>query len=220
MKRRSREIPVSTFMHRIRKADRDKDVDEMRLAVESGLAGICAFNLSIDARWVIEALDVMRQDWHGQPRWKWLYQNWEEFLDVIQLDAELESWFRQISDARPSATIGEAMQEARDKRAETIREAVESAKNAPLGQHGGRRGLSTGRKKRAGNSAEYVAARLRRDHPAIFSALERGEYPSVRAAALAAGVVKPVPVVKQFERLWSRATEDERAEIAALVMQL
>ncbi len=36
----------------------------------------------------------------------------------------------------------------------------------------------------------YYLARLKRDHPEIFRKLEAGEYSSVRAASIAAGIVK------------------------------
>jgi hypothetical protein len=39
--------------------------------------------------------------------------------------------------------------------------------------------------------AAYYRARLARDFPAIKAALDRGEYRSVYAAALAAGLVRP-----------------------------
>jgi len=44
-----------------------------------------------------------------------------------------------------------------------------------------------------GHSSEYRIARLKRDAPEIAVALARGEYPSVRAAGIAAGFVKPSP---------------------------
>jgi ribosomal protein L2 len=37
-----------------------------------------------------------------------------------------------------------------------------------------------------GTSADYLAARIKRDHPTIAEAVERGEYRSIRQAALAA----------------------------------
>ena len=42
-----------------------------------------------------------------------------------------------------------------------------------------------------GTSAVYLTARLRRDCPDIADRLDAGEFPSVRAAALEAGIVKP-----------------------------
>jgi hypothetical protein len=40
-------------------------------------------------------------------------------------------------------------------------------------------------------SAERIVRRLKRDHPEIAAALARGEFKSARAAAIAAGIVKP-----------------------------
>lgn len=41
-----------------------------------------------------------------------------------------------------------------------------------------------------GNKAEYLGRRLRRDRPELFAAFERGDFPTVYAAARAAGIVK------------------------------
>ena len=41
-----------------------------------------------------------------------------------------------------------------------------------------------------GTSADYLAARIARDRPDILDRMKAGEYPSVRAAALDAGIVK------------------------------
>jgi len=50
-----------------------------------------------------------------------------------------------------------------------------------------------------GTSSEYRIARLKRDAPEIATALARGEYPSVRAAAMAAGFVAPSPPSLQLK---------------------
>lgn len=48
-------------------------------------------------------------------------------------------------------------------------------------------------------NAEYIKARLRRDHPEIAEQLERGEHRSARAAGIAAGFIKDVPMVRMEE---------------------
>lgn len=53
--------------------------------------------------------------------------------------------------------------------------------------------------KQQGTSADYVRARLRRDHPEIAEELERGEHRSARAAGIAAGFIKDVPFVPMNE---------------------
>ena len=50
-----------------------------------------------------------------------------------------------------------------------------------------------------GNSEEYVVRRLNRDAPDLAGALARGEYPSARAAGIAAGFVKPSPPSLQIK---------------------
>ena len=44
---------------------------------------------------------------------------------------------------------------------------------------------------RQGDDPEYLAARIARDHPDIQARIKQGEFKSVRAAAVAAGIVKP-----------------------------
>jgi len=50
-----------------------------------------------------------------------------------------------------------------------------------------------------GNSSEYVVRRLKRDAPDLAAALARGEFPSARAAGIAAGFVKPSPPSLQIK---------------------
>lgn len=44
-----------------------------------------------------------------------------------------------------------------------------------------------------GTSEQYVVRRLKRDAPKLADALARGEFPSARAAGIAAGFIKPSP---------------------------
>ncbi len=75
--------------------------------------------------------------------------------------------------------------------------------DAALGTHGGDRRSPQAREDQGsivtlkrGNRAAYLQARLRRDAPEVADALERGEHRSVRAAAIEAGIIKPVPTVR------------------------
>lgn len=48
---------------------------------------------------------------------------------------------------------------------------------------------------KGGNRPEYLTARLARDNPEILAQLKAGDFPSVRQAAIAAGIVKiPTPL--------------------------
>lgn len=55
--------------------------------------------------------------------------------------------------------------------------------------------------KQQGNSAAYLKARLQRDHTEIAEALDRNEFKSARAAAIEAGIIKPVPTVRLVDDL-------------------
>ncbi len=54
-------------------------------------------------------------------------------------------------------------------------------------------------KSKGGTQAEYIKARLKRDHPKIAEELKRGEHRSARAAGIAAGFIKDVPTVRMVE---------------------
>ena len=50
-----------------------------------------------------------------------------------------------------------------------------------------------------GTSGEYVVRRLKRDAPELATALARGDFPSARAAGIAAGFIKPSPPSLQLK---------------------
>jgi hypothetical protein len=61
-----------------------------------------------------------------------------------------------------------------------------------------------------GTSADYLTARLKRDHDDIFQRLAAGEFPSVRQAAIAAGIVKVPSVLEKLRKLWAKASDADR----------
>lgn len=60
-----------------------------------------------------------------------------------------------------------------------------------------------------GNSRDYLLARLKRDSPEIAEALARGEYPSVRAAAKAAGLISDPTPLTLLQRAWTKASPED-----------
>lgn len=102
---------------------------------------------------------------------------------------------------------------------------------AVLGSHGGdrrseqaRQDQGSDRTLKRGDNAAYLKARLQRDHPEIAEALDRGEYRSARAAAIEAGIVKPVPTVRLVDDLNKVASKlkqhlpaDRLAELVSLL---
>ena len=100
-----------------------------------------------------------------------------------------------------------------------------------LGSHGGDRRSPQAREDQAdivsmkhGNQAAYLQARLRRDEPKIADALERGEFRSARAAAIEAGIIKPVPTVRLVAdmgvvagKLCQHLTQQQRIQLIDLL---
>lgn len=63
-----------------------------------------------------------------------------------------------------------------------------------------------------GETKSYLLRRLARDNPEILNQWERGEFPSVRQAAIAAGIVKvPTPLEKAQRAIVALSGEDRTA---------
>ncbi len=58
---------------------------------------------------------------------------------------------------------------------------------------------------------DRLAARIKRDHPDIAAAVERGEYTSMRQAALEAGIIKSADPYRTACRLWEKMNAEQRA---------
>ncbi|MFI5020119.1 MAG: hypothetical protein ACHQRJ_00520 [Alphaproteobacteria bacterium] len=65
--------------------------------------------------------------------------------------------------------------------------------------------------------AAYWRHRIERDHPEIAARLDSGEISSVRAAAVAAGLIREPTGLMQLRRAWRRAGAEERAAFMAEV---
>lgn len=62
----------------------------------------------------------------------------------------------------------------------------------------------------SGTGAEYLLRRLAKTAPEFVDRYEAGEFPSVRAAAIAAGIVKVPSVLDKLRTAWRKATPEER----------
>jgi hypothetical protein len=93
------------------------------------------------------------------------------------------------------------------------------ATHEEAGKQGGRGKVKAGSDATSftGRGATYLVRRLKRDAPEIADALGRGEYPSARAAAKAAGIIRERTTLESLQRLWVKAAEDERAAFVAWV---
>ena len=75
------------------------------------------------------------------------------------------------------------------------------------------------------NSQERILRRLARDAPEILERVKAGEFKSARAAAIEAGIIKPVPTVRLVNDLNKVAasiakhlTNDQRIKLAELLL--
>jgi hypothetical protein len=76
-----------------------------------------------------------------------------------------------------------------------------------VGGHGGKRDAGQGVEntlQRGSTNSTYLTARLKRDAPEIAERLAAGEFRSVRAAAIEAGIVKVPSVEDRIRKLWAK----------------
>lgn len=116
----------------------------------------------------------------------------EYFVDVVGQPfttwAELEAAHHYVSTYAP---------ELANASLKTVSAVIEMALNTvPLPKNGeignGRSRFANSKPKtKGGTTADYLTARIARDHPAILQDMKDGKYRSVRQAALAAGIVRP-----------------------------
>jgi hypothetical protein len=84
-----------------------------------------------------------------------------------------------------------------------------------LAGHGGIRGqVDNVNLPKGGNDPTYLVRRMKRDAPEIAQALAGGEFRSVRAAAIAAGIVKVPTPFEQVMKLWPKLSVAERKQVA------
>lgn len=92
--------------------------------------------------------------------------------------------------------------------------AVAAAHAQPLAGHGGDRTAEPEgeqgsiRTLKRGETADYLLRRLARDRPDVLERVKAGEFPSARAAAIEAGIIRPVPTIRLV---------DDPAKVAASI---
>jgi hypothetical protein len=82
----------------------------------------------------------------------------------------------------------------------------------PAAEHGTNqhtRGGAISTSSHGSTQASTIVRRLKRDYPKIAKALARGEFPSARAAAIAAGICKVPSALEQIRRLIPKLTPEE-----------
>jgi hypothetical protein len=92
----------------------------------------------------------------------------------------------------------------------------------PLNGHGGDRKSEQSKDQgvmstlqRGSTNAAYLTARIARDYPDIADEMKAGKYPSVRAAAKAAGLLKEVSGVDRLKQDWKKTTQADHQRFLA-----
>ena len=94
--------------------------------------------------------------------------------------------------------------------AERARQQKEEA-DAHKGGRGNKVSTNSGRfRDQSCTSRSYLLRRLARQMPEILGRYERGEFKSVRAAALAAGIIREKTPLEILRSVWAKASEGER----------
>ena len=93
---------------------------------------------------------------------------------------------------------------------------------APIPKHGGDRKSRDNQGVyvtliRGSNSADYLTARIARDRPDILERMKAGEFPSVRQAAIEAGIVRVRNGFDQLLKSWRKATPEERRRFLGVI---
>jgi hypothetical protein len=178
---------------------------EYRRLHASSRGGRLVRALHADCRGLAEFIHEAEQaDWAGLgSRDAFIQRCLGRPVDVIELALEGVKLF-DLSEPVP---IDKAVQAATAKRMAEVQ---------PLAQHGE---IGNGRSRhdkimstQQGTSADYLAARIKRDRPDIAARVEAGEFKSMRAAAIEAGIVKPPCPVKAGMRAVEKMSEDQRAQ--------
>ena len=88
-------------------------------------------------------------------------------------------------------------------RAENAKPALTHEEARALGGRGNRKASANGTSfSRGSNNAATLTARIARDHPAILQRMKAGEFPSVRQAGIAAGIVKRATPLDALRKAW------------------
>jgi hypothetical protein len=139
-------------------------------------------------------------------------------IDVRRIEEELseieryQHWkilgYASKQDMLEAEGLSEKLADIAERTIATMKDAQPVARHGEIGRGRDRGDIVTSTKR--GNSAEYLAGLLKRDHPDIAAAAERGEYRSIRAAAIAAGIVKVKTPLDILRQAWAKASETER----------
>lgn len=147
-----------------------------------------------DARYFIDKISQIEDAGTWPRRLQDEPKTWERFCrEVLGYDAGYVEKIREglavlERDGIKGATIGQALSAQRH--AERPKNLLSDRGPATSEEKSNHYNIIN-RPMRQGDSADYLTARIARDRPDILERMKAGEYKSVRAAALDAGIVQP-----------------------------
>lgn len=153
-------------------------------------------------------------------------ESWAEYCSAY-LNAPAEAMDELIEGVRILQRESAGPISEDDARRAAAKKAIENAPVLPereIGVEGGKAGPGRGKKTgisdtrfQRGWNPEYLAARIKRDAPEIADRIE--DFPSIKAAARAAGIIKTETPMTIIRRAWKKASASERDQIIAWINQ-
>jgi len=175
-----------------------------------------AFVADSDCRGLVgRVMELQRDDY-----WRQFSDDWGEFcLEAFGRPAE---WIEQVVEGVRVLHLQEPSR---------LEQPVSAADAIELKAHGRPKKEEEGKGSETtfndpGRGADYIKARLRRDHPEIAEELEQGQHRSARAAGIAAGFIKDVQTVRLSDPVKAAASIKQKmgdewaASLAAQLTEL
>lgn len=135
------------------------------------------------------------KEWRDNKLFLHFNPTWEEFLS--EHFSQTPEWVEHVIDGLKLLDTSKPVK-ASDSVAASKARAQVLAEAKPLAPHGENQHSKDSKEEfiiinssKKGDSPEYLAARIARDAPEVQRQMKQGEFRSVRAAAIAAGIVKP-----------------------------
>lgn len=151
-----------------------------------------AFVADSDCRGLVgRVLELQRDDY-----WRQFNDDWSEFcLEAFGRPAE---WIEQVMEG---VRVLHLQEPSRFDQPLPASEAIELKVRGRPKKDKDRKGVNHtfSDSARGTGNADYIKARLRRDHPEIAEELQQGKHRSARAAGIAAGFIKDVPTIRMAD---------------------
>jgi hypothetical protein len=114
-----------------------------------------------------------------------------------------------------SKQLAVMVREAEKSISDSAREATPNPRHGEIG-NGRSRGVHN-TSTRGSTNADYLTARIARDHKDILERMKAGEFSSVRQAAIEAGIVRVRNGFDQLLKSWRKATPEERRRFLGVI---